>query len=226
MVQIRTLTPRGVPRMFPAMNTSHTIARLGDIASIRQGHPFRGAIRAAVDGSVQVIQLKNVGVNGMDDVHELMRTHLSNRKAPDWVKDGDVVLTARGSRPMAALLADPPENTVCSPHLYVIRLVDDARLIPAFLVWQLNQRTAQEHFRRQSAGSRQQSLRKVSVEDLTVQLPSLSRQQQIVAIARSALAERCQCERLMAARQEEVARYSELLLSGKEVWPRPIRHHP
>lgn len=208
------MTPLGVPRMFPAMNTSHTIARLGDIASIRQGHPFRGAIRAAEDGSVRVIQLKNVGVNGMDDVHELMRTHLSNRKAPDWVKDGDVVLAARGSRPVAALLTHPPENTVCSPHLYVIRVADLARTLPAFIAWQLNQSSAREHLHRQSAGSRQQSLRKKSVEDLRMRLPPLLHQQRIVTIARAALLERSHCEQLIAARTEEVSRYAERLLRG------------
>ncbi len=217
MVQIRTLTPLGVPRMVPAMNTSHTIARLGDIASIRQGHPFRGAIRAAVDGSVQVIQLKNVGVNGMDDVHALMRTHLSNRKSPDWVKDGDVVLTARGGHPMAALLTDPPERTVCSPHLYVIRVADAARALPAFIAWQLNQSSAREHLHRQSAGSRQQSLRKASVEDLPMRLPPLHQQQRIVTIARAALLERSHCEQLIAARNEEVSRYAAHLLGGVSI---------
>ncbi|WP_367347249.1 restriction endonuclease subunit S [Stenotrophomonas bentonitica] len=196
------------------MNTSHTIARLGDIASIRQGHPFRGAIRAAVDGSVRIIQLKNVSVNGVDDAHDLLRTHLSNRKAPDWVKDGDVVLTARGKHPMAALLIDPPETTVCSPHLYVIRVADAAKAFPAFIAWQLNQSPAQEYLRRQSAGSRQQSLRKASVEDLQMRLPPLLQQQRIVTIARAALLERSHCEQLIAARTEEVSRYAEHLLDG------------
>lgn len=214
MVQIRTLTPLGVPRMFPAMNTSHGSARLGDIASISQGHPFRGAIRTTSDGSVRVIQLKNVGMNGMDDVLDLIRTHLSNRKAPDWVKDGDVVLTARGSRPMAALLTDPPERTVCSPHLYVIRVADASRALPAFIAWQLNQPPAQEYLRRQSAGSRQQSLRKASVENLPMRLPPLLQQQRILTIARAALLERSHCEQLIAARTEEVSCYAARLLGG------------
>lgn len=163
---------------------------------------------------MRVIQLKNVGVNGMDDVHELMRTHLSNRKAPDWVKDGDVVLTARGRHPIAALLTHPPANTVCSPHLYVIRVADQAKALPAFIAWQLNQSSAQEHLHRQSAGSRQQSLRKASVEDLPIRLPPLLQQQRIVAIARAALLERCHCEKLIAARTEEVSRYAAHLLGG------------
>lgn len=215
MVLICTLTPLKGPRMVCRMNSSHGSARLGDIASIRQGHPFRGAITAHADGNVRVIQLKNITASGFYDAQGLLRTRMSHRKAPDWVRDGDVLLAARGSHPMAALLRDPPENTVCSPHLYVIRLVDPARVMPAFLAWQLNQKMAQDHLRRQSAGSRQQSLRKASVGDLRIRVPALPQQKSIIAIARAAQLERCHCEALLAARYEEVARYSEHLLAGR-----------
>lgn len=200
--------------MVGAMNISHGSARLGDIASIRQGHPFRGAINASADGPVRVIQLKNVTAAGMQDADDLLRTWLNHRKTPDWVRDGDVLLTARGSHPAAALLCDPPDDTVCSPHLYVIRLKDPATVVPAFLAWQLNQPTALEYLRRQSAGSRQQSLRKAALEDLLIAVPSPLQQLRIVAMARTVQLERRQCEQLMAARHEEVTRYAELLLSG------------
>lgn len=212
MVLKCTLTRLKGPRMVCRMNSSHGSVRLGDVASIRQGHPFRGAITAHADGNVRVIQLKNITASGLHDADGLLRTRMSHRKAPDWVRDGDVLLAARGSHPMAALLRDPPDNTVCSPHLYVIRLVDPTQVMPAFLAWQLNQKMAQDHLRRQSAGSRQQSLRKASVEDLQIRVPALSRQHSIVNIARAAQLERCHCEALIAARHEEVARYADHLL--------------
>ncbi len=198
--------------MFGAMNISHATARLGDIASIRQGHPFRGAIVACADGPVRVIQLKNVTAAGVQDADDLLRTRLSHRKTPDWVKDGDVLLAARGSHPAAALLCSPPEGTVCSPHLYVIRLKDPATVMPAFLAWQLNQPGAQDYLRGQSAGSRQQSVRKASVLDLPIQVPPLVHQHRIVTIARTAMIERSRCELLMSARHEEVSRHTERLL--------------
>jgi len=198
--------------MFGAMNISHATARLGDIASIRQGHPFRGAIVACADGPVRVIQLKNVTAAGVQDADDLLRTRLSHRKTPDWVKDGDVLLAARGSHPAAALLCSPPESTVCSPHLYVIRLKDPATVMPAFLAWQLNRPGAQDYLRGQSAGSRQQSVRKASVLDLPIQVPPIVHQHRIVTIARTAMIERSRCELLMSARHEEVSRHTERLL--------------
>lgn len=212
MVQNAHLTCEFVPRMVRPMNNPRRSAKLADIASIRQGHPFRGAITAFPDGPVRVIQLKNLGAAGVHDPDDLLRTRLHPRKAPDWVQEGDVLLAARGTHPLAVLLCNPPLDTVCSPHLYVIRVSDHERVMPAFLAWQLNQETAQEQLRRQSAGSRQQSLRKVAIEELRVQLPPLLLQQRIVAIARAAQLEKCHCERMIAARHQEVARYAAHLL--------------
>lgn len=196
------------------MSISRRTVRLADIASIRQGHPFRGAITAISDGPVRVIQVKNVTASGVHDPDDLLRTRLHARKPPDWVREGDVLLTARGPHPLAVLLCNPPADTVCSPHLYVLRVADRDRVMPAFLAWQLNQPVAQECLRRQAAGSRQQSLRKTSVEELSVQLPPLLQQQRIVAIARAAQVERCHCEQMIAARHEEVARYAARILGG------------
>lgn len=194
------------------MNTLHPIQRLADIASVRQGHPFRGAIADVADGPVRVIQLKNITALGVHAPDALLRTRLRPRKVPEWVRHEDVVLTARGNQPLAALLCSPPPETVCSPHLYVIRVADTGRVLPAFLAWQLNQAPAQEHLRRQSAGSRQKSLRKAAVEQVPLRLPPLAQQQRIVAIALAAQAECCHFEALIAARRREVAAVAARLL--------------
>lgn len=212
MVRSGHLTLQLAPRMVRHMNIPRRSAALADIASIRQGHPFRGAITAVPDGPVRVIQLKNLSASGVHDPNDLLRTRLQPRKMPDWVQDGDVLLAARGAHPLAVLLCNPPIDTVCSPHLYVIRVSDPERVMPAFLAWQLNQQRAQEQLRRHSAGSRQQSLRKTAVEELVVQLPPLLHQQRITAIARAAQLEKHHCEQMIAARHQEVARYAAHIL--------------
>lgn len=197
------------------METLPLAVELAALANVRQGHPFRGAITAVADGPVRVIQLKNLNCSGLCSPADLLRTRLHHRKTPDWVRDGDVLLSARGPNPLAVLLCNPPPNTVCSPHLYVIRVTDSDRIEPAFLTWQLNQQSAQDFLRRQSAGSRQQSLRKSAVETLIIHLPTIWRQQRIVAIARAAQLEQRHCEQMIAARHEEVARYAAHVL-GQE----------
>lgn len=215
MVQSARLTCEFNPLMVHHMNNIRRTAKLADIASIRQGHPFRGAITAVSDGPVRVIQLKNLSAAGVHDPADLLRTRLHPRKAPDWVQEGDVLLAARGAQPLAVLLCNPPADTVCSPHLYVIRVIDHERVMPAFLAWQLNQERAQEHLRRQSAGSRQQSLRKASIEELRVQLPPLLLQQRMVSLARAAQLEKHHCEQMIAARHQELARYAAHILEER-----------
>lgn len=195
------------------MNAITRITALGDVASIRQGHPFRGAITAVADGPVQVIQLKNLDVDGLHEGDHLLRTSLSARKPPDWVQDQDVLMAARGNHPLAMLLCTPPQSTVCSPHLYVLRVCSDA-LLPAFLAWQLNQRAAQAYLRQQAAGSRQQSLRRATVAQLPLCLPPLAQQQRILAIAAAAKVERRCLEALIHNRQQEITVVAEQLLQG------------
>jgi len=207
MVQNAHLTCEFLPRMVRPMNNHRRSTKLSDIASIRQGHPFRGAITAFPDGPVRVIQLKNLSASGVHDPCDLLRTRLHPRKAPDWVQEGDVLLAARGALPLAVLLCNPPADTVCSPHLYVIRVSDHERIMPAFLAWQLNQEGAQEYLRRQSAGS--------AIEELRVQLPPLLLQQRIVSIARAAQLEKLHCEQMIAARHQEVARYAAHILDER-----------
>lgn len=195
------------------MNTLTRIALLGDVASIRQGHPFRGAIGAVPGGPVQVIQLKNLSADGLREREHLLRTVLRARKPPDWVQDQDVLIAARGNHPLAMLLRAPPESTVCSPHMYMVR-VSTADLLPAFLAWQLNQRAAQAYLHQQAAGSRQQSLRKTVVAQLPLRIPPLPQQQRIVAIAQAVQAEQRCLEALIHNRQQEIAVVAEQFLQG------------
>ena len=52
----------------------------------------------------------------------------------------------------------------------------------------------------------------MAIEELRVQLPPLLLQQRIVAIARAAQLEKFHCERMIAARHQEVARYAAHIL--------------
>lgn len=187
---------------------------LGTLATVRQGHPFRGAIRAVADGDVQVIQLKDLAVDALRPDVPLLRTVLRARKAPDWVRDQDILIAGRGNHPLAMLLRDPPPATLCSPHLYVLRVEHPQQLLPAFLAWQLNQPPAQQYLRRQSAGSRQQSIRRSVLDQLPVQVPPVDQQQRILALARRVRVEQDCLEALVRNRQQQLAAVAERILAG------------
>jgi hypothetical protein len=187
---------------------------LSTLASVRQGHPFRGAIRAVAEGDVQVIQLKDLAVDALRPDVPLLRTVLRARKTPDWVRDQDILIAGRGNHPLAMLLRDPPPATLCSPHLYVLRVDHPQQVLPAFLAWQLNQPPAQQYLRRQSAGSRQQSIRRSVLDQLPVQVPPVAKQHRILALARRVRDEQDCLEALIRNRQQQLAAVAAQMLAG------------
>jgi hypothetical protein len=186
---------------------------LGDVAEVRLGHPFRGAIPAVAKGSVRVVQIRDLRPDGIKNESDLLRTELAGRKAPDWLAEGDILLAARGTNPSATYLVNPPPRTVCSPHFYVIRVKQPNRLLPAFLAWQLNQSPAQRYLRQSAEGSLQLSIRRGVLEQVPIQIPPLDRQHAVIALARSAEAERTALEALIKNRESELALLAERLLS-------------
>lgn len=193
------------------MKTLHHTVTLGDVAGVRQGHAFRGAIPNIPDGPVRVIQTKNLGPEGTHP-EILLRTRLRRGKEPSWAEDGDVLLAGRGSSPVAVLLSRPSPNTLCSPHMYVIRVHDSTEVNPAFLAWQLNQRAVQLQLQRESVGTRQLSVRKHAVEQLNICLPSVELQRRIVAISDAAHIEEQHIKAIMQAREMEVTALTDRLL--------------
>jgi len=154
---------------------------LADVASIRLGYPFRGEIKAVANGPVQVVQIKNIHEIKGIDWSSLISTELTGRKNPDYLKSGDILFTARGSRTTAIALDGVPEPTVCSPHLYQISL-KTTQIRSAYLAWYINQKPAGQHFARFAEGSRVMGIRRSMLEALPVPLPSLEEQDRIIAL--------------------------------------------
>lgn len=185
---------------------------LGVVAEVRQGYPFRGAIPEVPTGSVRVIQMKDLTRTGLRSCDALITTEVDGRKEPEWLRDQDLLFVARGTSNYAALLQSPPARTVCSPHLYVIRVKQPHHLLAAFLVWQLNQLPAQRYLRQSAEGSHQLSIRRSILEQIEVRIPSIERQHNIVELERTANAERKTLQALINNRDSELAAVAEHLL--------------
>lgn len=184
---------------------------LGAVADVRQGYPFRGAIPEARTGSVRVIQMKDLTRAGLRDCDALVTTEVDGRKEPDWLRDQDLLFVARGTSNYAVLLADPPPRTVCSPHLYVIRVKQQC-LLPGFLVWQLNQLPAQRYLHQSAEGSHQLSIRRSELEKVEIRIPPIEQQRAVIELERTASAERKTLQALINNREAELAAVAEHLL--------------
>jgi len=195
------------------MRNDAATLRLGEAAEIRLGYPFRGSIAEMPSGSVRVVQIRDVSRAGLRHRDALVATEVEGRKEPDWLLDQDVLFVARGATTYASLVTAPPPRTVCSPHIYVIRVKEPARLLPAFLAWQLNQPPAQRYLRQSAEGSHQLSVRRSMLDKTPIRIPSIAWQHAAVELERVAYAERDAMQALIKNRETELAILAERLLA-------------
>lgn len=194
------------------MKNDALFSTLGEIAEVRMGYPFRGAIQEVPNGSVRVIQIRDVTRAGLKNRDDLVATEVQGRKEPDWLLDQDVLFVARGASTYSALVTRPPARTVCSQHIYVLRVKKPEHLLPAFLAWQLNQAPAQHYLHQSAEGSHQLSIRRTILDKVVIRIPSIERQQAAVGLDRLADAERDAFRALIKNRETELANVAARLL--------------
>jgi len=155
---------------------------LKQIALIRAGHPFRGRIEDVPGGTARVIQMKDVDADRGVNWAGLAATELAGRKQPDWLKKGDMLFAARGNRYFAILLEDVPFDTVLSPHFFHLTVKREAKVLPGFLAWQINQEPIQQYLQKSSHGSQVQAIGRQVLEDMPLAIPPLDKQHAIMAL--------------------------------------------
>ena len=185
-------------------HTAYLRGSLGDVAAIAAGYPLRGAVDELAGGNVAIVQMRNVDADSGVNWHEVQRITLPSKRPPTLLAVGDIIFTTRGTRNFALSLDTVEGAAVCSPHFFVIRVLDAKRIAPAFLAWQINQRTAQEYFQREATGSHILNIRREVIENLPLALPPLDLQRAIIALADTARAERAALAKLIENRSQQI----------------------
>lgn len=185
-------------------DTAYIRESLGDIANIAAGYPLRGAVDELASGEVAIVQMRNVDAGSGVSWSEVQRIALPSKRPPAFLAVGDIIFTTRGTRNFALALDTVEGEAVCSPHFFVIRILDANRIEPAFLAWQINQRTAQEYFQREATGSHILNIRREVIENLPLAIPPLATQRAIVALADAARAERAALTKLIENRSHQI----------------------
>lgn len=191
--------------MFRSMTYDAIISvMLGEVATISAGHPLRGSIEALGDGEVSFIQLKNVDPASGVDWASVTHVDLASARTPKWLNASDVIFSARGSRNYAYALTDAPKHSVCSPHFFVLNVKDPNAVVPEFLAWQLNQRPAQEYFKRTAVGTQAvTTVRRPALEAFPVLVPPINEQKLIVEFSKAARQEQIALQHLIANRTQQ-----------------------
>lgn len=178
--------------------------KLSDLAEIRLGQVFRTGIEESPNGSVRLVQTRDV-----KECVEPVWDSLAQIEDPQpaksaWLQVGDVLLTCRGQRLVATWIDDVPGLTLCTQHLFIIRIRDKSHILPAFLAWQLNQAPCQAYFSRAIEGSNQQSIRRTLLDEINIKILALYQQIKIVNFYKiSHLKKKC-LEKMIAVHEAEM----------------------
>ena len=174
-------------------------ALLKNIADIQAGYSFRSRLDSMETGSVAVIQMKDLTSHNEVCCDELTRVDMDLPKEHHLVRSGDLVFRSRGLTSNSALLVDDPGNAVLAAPLLRIR-VTSTSLLPEYLNWYISQLPAQSYLTSCSEGTALKMISKQSLENLEVFVPSIARQQLVVAMA-SLAAEEQRIMRLLAEKR-------------------------
>lgn len=146
---------------------SMKLKKLSEVADIRSGYTFRGAIHDEGKG-VQIAQAKDVA-DGKVNSSGLPRVN-DHIPADRYLSRADVVLTSRGSFRAGIFSSDEP--TVASSSVFVLRVTNQSYL-PEYLAIFLNSPQAQSYLSQVSRGATIHSLRITDLHSLEVpQLPT------------------------------------------------------
>jgi restriction endonuclease S subunit len=154
---------------------------LSKIATIQVGYQARGGIEESHDGEFTIIRPQDFNNDGKLILDQAMHFFPTHNIDPQnyFISTGDILVQARGQNHMAYLIDEELENTVASNSFYIVQIKEDANVLPAYLVWWINQSKVQNFFEQEQGLSTIPFISKSGLSKAPVIVPPLNIQQQI-----------------------------------------------
>jgi hypothetical protein len=165
--------------------------KLSAVADVQMGYSFRSRLEHDPEGTVAVVQMKDIDETNLLHIGQATRVVLPLGKSHHFLRAGDVLFRSRGRSHGAALVPEAIGTSVLAAPMLLIR---PRRVLPAYLSWYLNASTTQAQLAARSEGTSVRMISAEALKELDIPLPSPIVQQRIVRAA--ALAD--QEQRLMA----------------------------
>ena len=189
--------------------------KLRDIAEVKAGFTVRAPSAGVKTKSYPVIQIKNVRGDARLDLNDLTYAELTEVKGVHFLKQGDVLFCARGTRNAAAAFDGQIDDVVAGSQLFVIR-IRDQDVLPSYLAWYMNQAAAQAYLSQYRSGSYIRMVRRAALLSMPIVLPSADTQQRILDLWSLGIKEQGLLDELKERRRDLVtAQCDELLGSGR-----------
>jgi hypothetical protein len=154
--------------------------KLKKIAKIQSGYINRGKIDSRDDGNCLLLQAKDVDADSLSYRTDALVRFMPSLSGKDWfLKPGDILFMARGSRNFSVLIDKLPDSVLAAACFFVVR-VSNSEILPEYLCWYLNQSPVEEYLKRLSGrGVHMPVVRRAVLEGIDIPLPPIEIQKQV-----------------------------------------------
>lgn len=146
------------------------------------GLAFRSRIEPEADGTVAVIQMRDLTEDNKLSHRNLITIKVDKLSDRHLVKRRDLIFRSRRQTTTAAIIDTKIGPAVVAAPLLRIR-VTSKHVLPEYLWWFVNQSSAQAFLHSRATGTAMTVIGKSALDDLQVPLPPLETQKRIVALA-------------------------------------------
>lgn len=173
---------------FEFMSKANFKVHLKDVATVRLGYPFRTRVERDPNGTVGVIQMKDIDGYNRIDLNDVYKLQIEDLEEWHLLQANDILFRSRGVSNTAAFVDESLEQTeeikqfVASAPLMVIEANNNV-IDPFYLLWYINHPHGQRQMSRLAKGTNQQMVSKAALETMEVELPGLEKQRIISKVA-------------------------------------------
>lgn len=156
------------------------LCKLSELADVRSGYTFRGALEHDPEGDVRVLQIKDLRQRAVIEPDSLISVSWEANKTPPLLTSGDIAVVARGDSNTAALYKGG-QQIVATSQFFIVS-PKTTKVLQEYLCWMINLPQSQRSLER--SGSSIQAISKSSLMAMHIPLPSLETQARLTHLQR------------------------------------------
>lgn len=189
--------------------------RLGQVAEIRTGYAFRGAVDRTKKGDRLLVQMSDF--NSLRDgcFESIGRTDVTIRSDEWLLQEGDILIKARGSDYIPLVVSKRMAGALFTHPLVRLR-INRKSLLPEFLFWLLSKPKIQKRICQFSSGTVAKMLNLQHLKSLEIELPSISCQQKVKELLELSKEEESLQQQYVAKKKQLMSGAIERLLCNGE----------
>jgi hypothetical protein len=171
---------------------------LENISDIQPGYAFREGVQDSIEGSLSIVQMRDLTSDNRLALGNMARLDLSKVKDDYFLSRNDLVFRSRGASRTAAIVDTDVRDTILSFPLIRIR-VNGKKAMPEYVRWFINN-TGQSYLDSHSEGTSIKMVNKKTLADMPIDIPPVDMQKKIVELSAVAETEQRLMRELMEKR--------------------------